>query len=116
MNKQDIQTVFDALHLAQRFPEQNPNNFEWDAAVQLNNWGIEAYKTLLLQNAEIERLSEALTRVIRAVPALVAGGGFVVDHHSPDGEYLGSENIDPALIIQEMATVAMNALAKEQTP
>lgn len=46
----------EALQLASEFPEQNPRNFEWDAAVRLNDWGIAAAEMLKSQAAEIVSL------------------------------------------------------------
>lgn len=46
----------EALKLANEFPEQNPKNFEWDAAVRLNKWGCQAAEMLRTQAAEIESL------------------------------------------------------------
>ena len=40
-----------AIELADEFPEQNPGNFEHDAALRLNDWGIEAH-AMLRQQAE----------------------------------------------------------------
>jgi hypothetical protein len=62
--------------------------------------------------ADRVRLLEALKRVVYTVPGIGDGGGFVFDHHSPDGEYLGYENVDPMAVIQEMQSVAMNAIAQ----
>jgi hypothetical protein len=61
-----------------------------------------------------DKLLDALKRIASTVPAIGDGGGFVVDHHSPDGEYLGTENVDPMWVIQEMASIALAAVAKAE--
>jgi len=45
-----------ATELANEFPEQNPRNFEYDAAIRLNDWGVDAAAMLRSQAAEIENL------------------------------------------------------------
>jgi hypothetical protein len=65
--------------------------------------------------AEAERLKAALNRVVETVPCYHEGN-FIVEHHGIDGEYLGTQNIDPLWVIEEMASVANNALAAAPQP
>jgi hypothetical protein len=64
--------------------------------------------------ARVKELEGALERIVSTVPANDGTGCFVFDHHSPDGEYLGTQNIDPLWVVEEMASVAMAALKKEK--
>lgn len=57
---------------------------------------------------------EALKKILHTPPALNGSGGFVVDHHSHDGVYLGSENVDPMWVVQEMAGIANAAIAQAE--
>lgn len=57
-------------------------------------------------------LLEALNRILSSVPAQDGAGGFIVEHHGMDGEFLGTQQIDPMWVIQEMAAVAQAALAR----
>jgi len=59
-----------------------------------------------------DELLAALENILSAVPAQDGGGGFIVDHHSLDGEYIGSQNIDPMWVVQEMASISYNAIAR----
>lgn len=59
-------------------------------------------------------LREALQKIIDTIPAHNSeGGGFFIEHHGPDGEYLGSQQISPDEIIQEISAIAQIALAVE---
>jgi hypothetical protein len=57
-----------------------------------------------------DELLSALDRIVKTVPAQDGNGGFIVDHHDMDGEYLGTQQIDPMWVVQEMAAIAHNAL------
>ena len=66
-----------------------------------------------LESAENQRdqLLDALERIESAVPGWGDGGGFVFDHYDHEGKYIGSQNVDPTLVVLEMAGVATNAIA-----
>ena len=66
-----------------------------------------------LESAENQRdqLLEALERIESTVPAQADGGGFVFDHYDLEGEYIGSQNVDPTWVVFEMAGVATRAIA-----
>ena len=59
----------------------------------------------------IEQLVEALKRIVETPPAQQDGGGFIVEHFDGDGNYAGSQNIDPMWVIQEMQAIACAAIA-----
>lgn len=69
-------------------------------------------KTVAAQPNEplTDELLSALDRIVKTVPAQDGNGGFIVDHHDMDGEYLGTQQIDPMWVVQEMAAIAHNAL------
>ena len=60
----------------------------------------------------IKELETALRNIVFAVPAQDGGGGFILDHHDFEGKYIGTEIIDPMMVIQEMASIAQEAFAK----
>ena len=66
-----------------------------------------------LESAENQRdqLLDALERIESTVPGWGDGGGFVFDHYDHEGKYIGSQNVDPTLVVLEMAGVATNAIA-----
>lgn len=101
--------------------EQIPTN------VALDNFFLVAYECLNLRDeingltgsldrAEKQRdeLLEALNRILSIPPGKADGGGFVVDHFDCDGEYIGSQGVDPMWVVQEMASVANSAIAKAE--
>lgn len=53
----------EALRLAEGFPEQNPRNFQHDAAIVLNDWGIAACAELRSQHARITELEAQLSAI-----------------------------------------------------
>ena len=55
-------------------------------------------------------LLAALRKIISEVPAIDEGGGFFIEHRDQDGEYIGSEQIDPVTIIQHMQGIAHFAI------
>jgi hypothetical protein len=55
-------------------------------------------------------LVEAFEKQLRSIPALQDGGGFVIDHLDCSGEYIGSQNIDPLQVVQELCSIANAAL------
>ena len=55
-------------------------------------------------------LVEAFEKQLRSIPALQDGGGFVIDHCDCNGEYIGSQNIDPLHVVQELCSIANAAL------
>ncbi|MDP1931951.1 MAG: hypothetical protein Q8L60_10890 [Gammaproteobacteria bacterium] len=68
------------------------------------------------QQKRVEELEDALITVINCVPACV-DGTLVVEHYGSEGEYLGSEHIDPLSVIQAMhetAEQALSATAREK--
>jgi hypothetical protein len=66
-----------ANELADEFPEQNPCNFEYDAAIRLNEWGIEAVDMIRSQAIAIDALT-ALTESLKLQrDALAADAGRV---------------------------------------
>ena len=58
-----------------------------------------------------DELLYALERIESTVPGQCDGGGFVFDHYDHEGEYIGSQNVDPTWVVFEMAGVATNAIA-----
>ena len=66
-----------------------------------------------LKSAEnqLDELLYALERIELTVPGQGDGGGFVFDHYDHEGEYIGSQNVDPTWVVFEMAGVATNAIA-----
>ena len=58
-----------------------------------------------------DELLYALERIESTVPGQSDGGGFVFDHYDHEGEYIGSQNVDPTWVVFEMAGVATNAIA-----
>jgi len=56
-----------AQELAGEFPEQNPGNFEHDAALRLNDWGIEAHAMLIQQAEQIDQLEVERLRLVGEV-------------------------------------------------
>lgn len=65
--------------------------------------------------AQIERLRTALAQIVSCVPAIQDGGGFIIEHFDSDGEYVGSQQVNPDSIIQEMQFIATEALTAEKT-
>ena len=59
-----------------------------------------------------DELLAALEAIESTVPAQDGNGGFIVEYHGENSEYLGSHGIDPMWVVQEMATVAHNAIAR----
>lgn len=59
---------------------------------------------------ESAALREALERIRKDIPAVDQGGGMYVEHHSPDGEFLGAEYLDPAAVLQNIDSICVNAL------
>lgn len=59
---------------------------------------------------ERDDYKQALEKSLSVVPAISECGGFVICHHSLDGEYIGYQNIDPMWVVQDMANIARNAL------
>jgi hypothetical protein len=55
-------------------------------------------------------LVDAFQKQLRSIPALQDGGGFVIVHHDCNGEYIGSQNIDPQWVVQELCSIADKAL------
>ena len=53
-----------------------------------------------------EYVLDALERIVSIVPGQCDGGGFVFDNYYHDGEYIGSENVDPTWVVFEMVEVA----------
>jgi hypothetical protein len=62
--------------------------------------------------AQNERLREALKRIVSCVPAMHEGS-LIYEHYTPDGEYAGTQLVDPLSVVQEMDHIAHEALAKE---
>ncbi len=58
-----------------------------------------------------DELLYALERIESTVPGQGDGGGFVFDHYDHEGEYIGSQNVDPTWVVFEMVGVATNAIA-----
>lgn len=61
-----------------------------------------------------DELLAALNRIQSTPPGQADGGGFVVDHFDGEGEYIGSQGVDPMWVVQEMASVANAAIAKAE--
>ena len=59
---------------------------------------------------KIDFLLDALQKIIACLPAIQDGGGFIVEHFDMDGEYMGSESIDPFTVVQRMHELATQAL------
>ena len=49
---------------------------------------------------KIDFLLDALQKIIACLPAIQDGGGFIVEHFDMDGEYMGSQEIDPYTVVQ----------------
>ena len=81
-----------AIELADEFPEQNPGNFEHDAALRLNDWGIEAHAMLRQQAEQIEALKADAERYrwLRALPIEAPQIGLDVVTWSNDDESTNS--------------------------
>ena len=62
------------------------------------------------QAAEIGRLKAALNDILSAIPAIQDGTGFFLEHHSPDGEYLGASSVDPVQVVFCIAAITSKAL------
>lgn len=61
-----------------------------------------------------DELLAALNRILSTPPGQADGGGFVADHFDSEGEYIGSQGVDPMWVVQEMASVANAAIAKAE--
>ena len=53
-------TTLNIEELIASFPEQNPSNFEWNAAQILNKWGVDAAAALQSQAERIKELEEEI--------------------------------------------------------
>ena len=62
------------------------------------------------KDRHIDALTKALESIIDAIPALTDGGGLHFEHYDTEGNYTGSENVDPMRVIQSIAVIATNAL------
>ena len=58
---------------------------------------------------KLGRCRVALDRIITGVPA-VADGGCFVEHHDENGNYVGTEQVDPLAVISCMVGVASDCL------
>lgn len=66
---------------------------------------------LELARAKCDALTAALESVVRAVPAGTSSGELFYEHFDGEGNYQGSEQVDPMSIIQAMAAHAEEGLA-----
>ena len=57
-------------------------------------------------------LREAIGRVVDGIPACV-DGNFIIDHCDSEGEFIGSETVDPVAIISSIHGALRAALGKE---
>ena len=65
--------------------------------------------------SENRGLREALERIIDGVPASEPGGGLFVEHRDENGEYIGSEQVDPIAVISCIVGIARTALSRRST-
>jgi hypothetical protein len=73
--------------------------------------GLQGYETTIAKQAgEIERLRAALNDILSAIPAIQDGTGFFLEHHSLDGEFLGSSSVDPVQVVFDIVAIASKAL------
>lgn len=57
-------------------------------------------------------LRKSAQKALNLIPANDGAGGLIYDHHSPDGEYVGTEQVDPMCVINGMDETLNAALAK----
>ena len=84
----------------------------WKENIRLRDYRIqELERKLKSTENQREYVLDALERIVSIVPGQCDGGGFVFDHYDHEGEYIGSENVDPTWVVFEMAEVATHTLA-----
>lgn len=71
----------------------------------------ECSRKLIAAERRIEKLLDALARITNIPPA-IADGSFFREYTDQDGEYLGSAEVDPLIVVQEMVQVAMDAISQ----
>lgn len=64
--------------------------------------------------ADAERLLAGMQEALKCIPAVSSDGNFYVEHNGPDGEYIGTEQINPVNVVQSMAAAIDAALRQEQ--
>lgn len=96
-----------------------------DRAKAESDLALSATRTYTLQSqltahkVALVKAREKLDAAQRAMPAFHEGG-FIVEHHDMDGNYLGSENVDPVAIVQwqsqaiDEALTAINEVLEEK--
>ena len=84
----------------------------WKENIRLRDQRIqELERKLKSTENQREYVLDALERIASIVPGQHDGGGFVFDHYDHEGEYIGSENVDPTWVVFEMVEVATHTLA-----
>lgn len=78
---------------------------DWDALVLL------LLATDREARDEVRVLRQALERIVDGVPASEPGGGLFIEHRDENGEYIGSEQVDPIAVISCIVGIAASALA-----
>lgn len=73
-------------------------------------WPDRAAKELDAARVRIQHLEAALCAVRDAMPAIHEGGGLFWPRHDGDGNYIGEENVSEMSVIQNMVTIATDAL------
>lgn len=66
---------------------------------------------MLLEELQAEHtlFRNALISIKKLEPCMIEGNCFY-PIHGPEGDYMGEHNVDPLGVIQEMATIARDAL------
>lgn len=62
--------------------------------------------------ADMQELVEALQRIVNEVPAGDGCGGFFIEHCDQDGNYIGTESVNPFDVALSLHSIAQEALAK----
>ena len=66
---------------------------------------------LAAANGRVEKMKKTITKALNLVPADDGAGGLIYDHHSADGEYIGTEQVDPMWVIQGMCETLQAAIS-----
>lgn len=61
----------------------------------------------------MRELEQSFNSIINCVPEMHEGS-LIVEHFDGDGNYNGSENVDPLSVIQQMDSIAREALTTQQ--
>ncbi len=104
----------DNLHEVACFDLTMYDGFEGDSLKMAQYYAAANPAAILALIQQRDELLAALNRILSTPPGQADGGGFVVDHFDGDGEYIGSQGVDPMWVVQEMASVANAAIAKAE--